>query len=43
MPPTAAELIACSLQASAYNGVMARWAALKAKVNGQAAPPTPGH
>jgi hypothetical protein len=33
MPPTAAQLQACSRQSAAYSGLMARWAALKAKVN----------
>jgi len=38
MPPTAAQIQACSQQQTAYAGVMAKWAALKAKVNGGAAP-----
>jgi hypothetical protein len=33
MPPTAAQLQACSQQAGAYTGLMAKWAALKAKVS----------
>jgi hypothetical protein len=37
MPPTAAELHACSQQQAAYTVVMAKWTALKAKVNGPAA------
>jgi photosystem II stability/assembly factor-like uncharacterized protein len=36
MPPTAAQLRACSEQEAAYTTVMAKWAALKAKVNGPA-------
>jgi hypothetical protein len=39
MPPTAAELHACSQQQAAYAAVMAKWTALKAKVNG---PPAAG-
>jgi hypothetical protein len=38
MPPTAAQLQACSEQETAYTNLMAKWAALKAKVNGPAAP-----
>jgi photosystem II stability/assembly factor-like uncharacterized protein len=38
MPPTAAQLQACSQQSAAYTGLMARWAALKAKVS-----PPPAH
>ena len=38
MPPTAAQLEACSQQQAAYTALMAKWAALKAKVNGPAAP-----
>ncbi len=38
MPPTAAELHACSQEEAAYNTVMAKWAALKAKANGTPAP-----
>ena len=38
MPPTAAELLACSKEQADYSALMARWAALKAKVNGPAAP-----
>jgi hypothetical protein len=37
MPPTAAQLAACSQQQAAYSAVMAKWAALKAKVGGQSA------
>ena len=37
MPPTAAQLQACSQQSAAYTGLMARWAALKAKVTPPAA------
>jgi photosystem II stability/assembly factor-like uncharacterized protein len=44
MPPTAAQLQACSQQAAAYTALMAKWTALKAKVNGPAAPvPAAGH
>jgi hypothetical protein len=38
MPPTAAQLQSCSEQESAYTNLMAKWAALKAKVNGPAVP-----
>ena len=38
MPPTAAQLHACSEQEAAYTALMAKWSALKAKVNGPAAP-----
>ena len=38
MPPTAAQLQACSEQKAAYTALMAKWSALKAKVNGPAAP-----
>lgn len=38
MPPTAPELAACSHEEAAYSALMARWAAVKAKVNGPAAP-----
>jgi hypothetical protein len=38
MPPTAAQLQACSDQEAAYTNLMAKWTALKAKVNGPAAP-----
>jgi hypothetical protein len=38
MPPTAAQLQACSEQETAYTSLMAKWAALKTKVNGPAAP-----
>ncbi len=37
MPPTAAQLQACIEQETAYTNLMAKWAALKAKVNGPAA------
>ena len=44
MPPTAAQLQACSQQSAAYSGLMARWAALKAKVNPPVAhAPAAGH
>ena len=36
MPPTAAELHACSQQQAAYTALMAKWTALKAKINGPA-------
>jgi hypothetical protein len=36
MPPTAAQLQACAQQDTAYTALMAKWAALKAKVNGAA-------
>ncbi len=39
MPPTAAQLQACARQDAAYTALMAKWTALKAKVNGPAAPP----
>ena len=42
MPPTAAQLLACSQQHAAYSGLMARWTALKARVSGQAAPAAGG-
>ena len=38
MPPTAAELHACSQEEAAYNTVMAKWSALKAKASAGAAP-----
>jgi hypothetical protein len=38
MPPTADQLKGCSDQEAAYASVMAKWAALKAKVNPPAAP-----
>jgi hypothetical protein len=38
MPPTAAQLRACSDQDAAYASVMAKWATLKVKVNPPAAP-----
>jgi hypothetical protein len=34
MAPTAAQLQACTQQEAAYTALMAKWAALKAKVNG---------
>jgi len=37
MAPTAAQIQACGQQQAAYAAVMAKWAALKAKVNGGAA------
>jgi hypothetical protein len=39
MPPTAAQLLACNQQQAAYSAMMAKWAALKAKASGPAAPP----
>jgi len=42
MPPTAAQLEACRRQEAAYSALMAKWAALKASVNGvSAAAPAP--
>jgi hypothetical protein len=38
MPATAAQLQACDQQEAAYNTLIAKWAALKAKVNGGPAP-----
>jgi hypothetical protein len=38
MPPTTAQLQACTDQETAYTNLMAKWAALKAKVNGPATP-----
>jgi hypothetical protein len=38
MAPTQAQLLACNQQQAAYTAVMAKWAALKAKASGQAAP-----
>jgi photosystem II stability/assembly factor-like uncharacterized protein len=38
MPPTAAQLLACSRQEAAYTALMAKWTALKAKLTGPAAP-----
>jgi hypothetical protein len=38
MPPTAAQLQACGEQETAYTNLMAKWTALKVKVNGPAAP-----
>ena len=37
MSPTAAQLQSCSEQETAYTNLMAKWAVLKAKVNGPAA------
>jgi len=37
MPPTAAEVLACSRQQAGYAAVMAKWAALKARATGGAA------
>ena len=42
MPPTATQLQACNEQQAAYAKLMAQWAGLKAKVNGQAAAPAAG-
>jgi hypothetical protein len=39
MPPTAAQLLACNQQQAAYSALMAKWAALKAKVNPAAGKP----
>jgi photosystem II stability/assembly factor-like uncharacterized protein len=39
MPPTAPELQACMRQEAAYTALMAKWTALKAKVNGPPAAP----
>jgi hypothetical protein len=41
LPPTAVQLEACAQQQAAYTTVMTKWAALKAKVNGPAAPAAP--
>ena len=38
MPPTAAQLEACSQQETAYSTLMSKWSALKAKANGAPAP-----
>jgi hypothetical protein len=38
MPPTAAQIQACSQQEAAYTALMAKWAALKGKVNGPGVP-----
>ena len=43
MPPTAAQLQACSRQTAAYHGLMASWAVLRAKINPPAARPAAGH
>jgi photosystem II stability/assembly factor-like uncharacterized protein len=37
MPPTLAEIHACNQQQTAYANLMAKWTALKAKINGPAA------
>ncbi len=37
MPPTAAQLEACTQQQADYATLMAKWTALKAKINGPAA------
>jgi hypothetical protein len=42
MPPTAAEVQACGQQQAAYQTVMGKWAALKAKAAGPAAAPAAG-
>jgi hypothetical protein len=42
MPPTAAQLEACQQAEAAYTTVMAKWAALKAKAGGPAAPAAKG-
>jgi photosystem II stability/assembly factor-like uncharacterized protein len=41
LPPTAAELEACTAQEAAYTGLMAKWSALKASSNGPAAAKPP--
>jgi hypothetical protein len=41
MPPTAAQLQACTQQDAAYAALMAKWSALKAKVNPPKAPAAP--
>jgi hypothetical protein len=41
MPPTEAQLRACADEGQAYTTVMAKWAALKAKATGGAAPAAP--
>jgi hypothetical protein len=38
MPPTAAQLLACNQEQAAYSALMAKWAALKGKLTGPAAP-----
>jgi hypothetical protein len=43
MPPTAAQLQACSRQNAAFHGLMASWTVLKSKVNPPAARPAAGH
>jgi hypothetical protein len=43
MPPTAAQLEACSRQNAAFHGLMASWAVLRAKINPPAARPAGGH
>jgi hypothetical protein len=42
MAPTVAELEACAQQQTEYASLMAKWAALKAKINGPAAAPAAG-
>jgi len=42
MAPTFAELKACADQQTEYTNLMAKWAALKAKINGAAAAPAAG-
>jgi hypothetical protein len=42
MPPTAAQLQACSQQQTAYTALMTKWTALKAKVSGPVAPVAAG-
>jgi hypothetical protein len=39
MAPTAAQVQACTEQQTAYASLMAKWTALKAKVNGPAPAP----
>ena len=39
MPPTAAQLQACTEEQAAYSALMAKWTALKSKINGPAAAP----
>jgi hypothetical protein len=43
MPPTAAQLEACTRQNAAYHGLMASWAVLRVKINPPAARPAAGH
>ena len=42
MPPTAAQLTACNQQQAAYSALMAKWAALRAKINPPATPSADG-